>query len=111
MSTSKIDTALGEACRTVGEKWEAKRHCCEDTVRQSPLVAVAGAVAAGYVLNLLPVSRIAATLLKILITLLKPALLIYGAARVAEYLRESCPSTPKAPELPAGNVSVPVGNP
>lgn len=100
MKTSKIDAALGDACRTVGNACEEKARCCEDAVRRSPLLAVACAATAGYMLQVLPVSRIAGGILRIAIGLLKPALLIYGTARVVEYLRESCPCAAKTSPSP-----------
>lgn len=65
-------------------------------MRRSPLGAVVCAAAAGYLLQLLPVSRIAGGAVKMASCLLKPALLLYGGAKVVEYLRQSCPCGAKA---------------
>ena len=106
MSTSKIDAALGDACRAVGDACEEKSRCCEDAVRRSPLLAVACAAAVGYMLQVLPIPRIAGALVKLAVNLLKPALLVYGTAKVWEYLKESCPCAAKPDASPeSGGVS------
>lgn len=111
MSKSKIDGALGDACRAVGDACAEKSRCCEDAVRRSPLLALAGAAIAGYIFQILPLSRIVGALVKLVVTLLKPALLIYGAAKVVEYLRESCPSAAKSDGGPESGAVSAVENP
>jgi hypothetical protein len=51
-------------------------------VREKPTQSLLYAVAAGYVLNRLPVGRVLAGLLRLLLMALKPAILIYGAAKL-----------------------------
>lgn len=51
-------------------------------VREKPTQSLLYAFAAGYVLNRLPVGRVVAGLLRLLLTALKPAILIYGAAKL-----------------------------
>ncbi len=95
MNDSQIDAALGGACRAIGGAWEEKCRCCDEAVRRSPLLAVVCAAAAGYVLQFLPLPRMAGAAVKIGAGLLKPALLVYGAAKIVEYLRRSCPCASK----------------
>ena len=50
-------------------------------VREKPIQSLFYAFAVGYVLNRLPVVRVLAGLLRLLLMALKPAILIYGAAK------------------------------
>lgn len=100
MNTSKIDAALGGACRVVGETCEEKCRRCENAVRRSPLLAVACAATGGYLLQVLPVSRLVGGVVRLGLALLKPALLIYGTARVVEYVRDTCPCAEKSRPRP-----------
>jgi hypothetical protein len=54
----------------------------EAYVRQNPGQAVLYAFVAGYVLNRLPVFRVATGLLRLSLTALKPAMLLYGATKL-----------------------------
>ena len=51
-------------------------------VREKPTQSLLYAFAAGYVWNRLPLGRVLAGLLRLLFTALKPAILIYGAAKL-----------------------------
>jgi hypothetical protein len=53
-----------------------------DYVREKPTQSLFFAFAAGYVLNRLPLGRVLAGLLRLLLMALKPAILIYGAAKL-----------------------------
>ena len=54
----------------------------EDYVRENPTRALAYALAAGFVLNRLPVGRILGGLTRWLLIAFKPAILIYGATKI-----------------------------
>ena len=56
----------------------------EAFVRDEPMKAVGYALAIGYVLRMLPVLSIFSLFLRFLVTLLKPAALVYGAAKAYE---------------------------
>lgn len=51
-------------------------------VREKPTQSLFYAFAAGYVLNRLPLGRVLSGLLRLLFMALKPAILIYGAAKL-----------------------------
>jgi len=51
-------------------------------VREKPTQSLFYAFAVGYVLNRLPLARVLAGLLRLLFMALKPAVLIYGAAKL-----------------------------
>jgi hypothetical protein len=60
----------------------------EDYVRQKPAQSLVWAFVAGYVLNRLPLGRILSGLLRLLIVALRPAILIYGAAKLYQAAQE-----------------------
>lgn len=60
---------------------------CEDRIRESPKTAVFGAVAAGYLLHRLPVRSILVTQVRILSALTPPALFLFGAAKLYDFLQ------------------------
>ena len=60
---------------------------CEDQIRKSPTTAVLGAVAAGYLLHRMPVRAILVTQVRMLSALTPPALFLFGAAKLYEFLQ------------------------
>ncbi len=60
---------------------------CQERVRQSPMASVLGAVAAGYLLHRLPVRAILVTQVRVLSALTPPALVLFGAAKLYEFLQ------------------------
>jgi hypothetical protein len=66
----------------VKEQIETALSETEDYVREKPAQSLLFAFVAGYVLNRLPLGRIAGGLLRLLILALRPAILVYGAAKL-----------------------------
>ncbi len=62
-------------------------HECETRVRKSPTTAVLGAVAVGYLLNRMPLRAILVTQVRVLSAVTPPALLLFGAAKLCEFLQ------------------------
>lgn len=60
---------------------------CENVIRESPTAAVLGAVAVGYLLHRLPLRAILVTQVRVLSALAPPALLLFGAAKLCEFLQ------------------------
>jgi hypothetical protein len=60
----------------------------EDYVREKPAQSLVWAFVAGYVLNRLPLGRVLSGLLRLLIMALRPAILIYGAAKLYQAAQE-----------------------
>ena len=60
----------------------------EDYVREKPAQSLMWAFVAGYVLNRLPLGRVLSGLLRLLIVALKPAILLYGAAKLYQAAQE-----------------------
>jgi len=60
---------------------------CENEIRKSPATAVLGAVAVGYLLHRMPVRAILVTQVRVLSALTPPALILFGAAKLYEFLQ------------------------
>ncbi len=60
-------------------------------VREKPTQSLLYAFAAGYVLNRLPLGRALGGFLRLIIMALKPAVLIYGAAKLYQMAQEREP--------------------
>ena len=60
----------------------------ETYVREKPAESILCAFAAGYILNRLPLGRVLSGFLRLLIFALKPAILIYGAAKLYQAAQE-----------------------
>lgn len=66
-------------------------HKCQDCIQKSPTTAVLGAVAAGYLLHRLPVRAILVTKVRVLSSLTPPALILFGAAKLYDFLQKQKP--------------------
>jgi hypothetical protein len=66
----------------VKEQVEVALSETEDYIREKPTQSLLCAFVAGYVLNRLPLGRILGGLFRLLIVALRPAILIYGAAKL-----------------------------
>ena len=60
----------------------------EAFVRENPVQSLAYALVAGFVLNRLGIGRIVSGIVRLLLFALKPAILIYGAAKLYEATQE-----------------------
>ena len=60
----------------------------ETYVRENPVQSIAYAVLAGFVLNRLGIGRILSGVVRLLLFALKPAMLVYGAAKLYEATQE-----------------------
>lgn len=67
----------------------------ENRVKKSPASAVLGAVAVGFLLNRLPVRAILATQIRMVSALAKPALLLFGVAKLFSFLQNQQIARPK----------------
>jgi hypothetical protein len=70
------------------EQFETVLSETEDYVREKPAESLLCALAAGYILNRLPVGRILGGLFRLLIIALRPAILIYGATKLYQAVQE-----------------------
>ena len=68
--------------RYTKDQWEEIIAQTEDYVRANPTQSLLCGVAAGFILNRLPIFRIFGVLVRLLLMALKPAILIYGATKL-----------------------------
>jgi hypothetical protein len=66
------------------DRFEAAVNETGEYVREKPTQSLLYAFAAGFVLNRLPLGRVLAGFLRLLLMALKPAILIYGAAKLCK---------------------------
>jgi hypothetical protein len=72
----------------VKEQVETVLSDTQDYVREKPTQSLFYAFVAGYLLNRLPIGRILGGLLRLLVVALKPAILVYGAAKLYQAAQE-----------------------
>lgn len=80
MSNGEIDD--------VKQKFSDYQSQGEDYVRQNPSQAVLSALAAGFVLRLLPLGAIVGGLVRLALFALRPAIFIYGAVALYKHFQE-----------------------
>jgi ferredoxin len=78
-----INALVGDAKRTVCERYKE----CEQCVRESPTKAILLAAAAGYCLHRMPVRALLVAQVRLLTSLAPPTLLAFGAAKLCEFLQ------------------------
>ena len=78
-----LNSAWENTSRSCAECYEQ----CEEKIRQAPIASVLFATAAGYLLNFLPIYGLFAGLVRVVLVLLKPAIFIFGAVKIVEYVR------------------------
>jgi hypothetical protein len=72
----------------VKDRVEAAVNETGDYVREKPTQSLLYAFAAGYILNRLPLGRVIGGLLRLLMVALRPAIVIYGAAKLYQSAQE-----------------------
>jgi hypothetical protein len=64
------------------EQWEEVLGQTEAYVREKPAQSLLYALAAGFILNRLPLGRLLGGIVRLLLVAFKPAILIYGATKL-----------------------------
>jgi len=72
----------------VKDRVEAMVNETGEYVREKPTQSLLYAFAAGYILNRLPLGRVLGGFLRLLMLAVKPAVLIYGAAKLYQATQE-----------------------
>jgi hypothetical protein len=92
MESEQTTAATGDfaerGLRYTKEQWDEVRAQTEDFVRENPSKALLYGVAAGFLIDRLPVFRIFGLVLRLLLKALKPAILVYGATRLYQLVKE-----------------------
>lgn len=78
-----VDCFLSNARQSINHRYEE----CKNRIRKAPTTAVLGAVAVGYFLHRMPVRAILVTQVRVLSALTPPALFLFGAAKLYEFLQ------------------------
>ncbi len=68
--------------RYTKDQFEQILHQTEDYVREKPTQSILYALAAGFILDRLPIGRILSGIVRLLLIAFKPAILIYGATKI-----------------------------
>ena len=68
--------------RYTKDQFEQVLEQTEEYVRENPGRAIAYALAAGFILNRLPIMRILSALMRLVFIAFKPAILAYGATKL-----------------------------
>ncbi len=82
-----MEEMVNVSLRNVRQNIRQRYQQCENRIQRSPAASVLGAVAAGYLLHRMPVRAILITQVRVLSALVPPALLLFGAAKIYEYLQ------------------------
>ena len=81
-----VDEEITGVLRTAQHNLQHSYEECEERIRRSPSVAVLSAFACGYLLRSLPFEAIVTAQVRLMLSLVRPALFVYGTAKVYEYL-------------------------
>jgi hypothetical protein len=88
-SSAEVAAELPErGVQWVKDRVEAVLNETEDYVREKPAQSLLCAFVAGYILNRLPLGRIFSGFFRLFIVALRPAILIYGAAKLYKSAQE-----------------------
>jgi hypothetical protein len=92
METEQTSGAAGDIAERgiqyTKEQWDEIVAQTEDYVRANPTRSILYAAAAGFILDRLPVFRIFGAFLRLFLKAFKPAILIYGATKLYQVLKE-----------------------
>jgi hypothetical protein len=88
MDEGKHDDLAERGLRYTREHFDDFLAQTETYVRENPVQSLAYALLAGFVLNRLGIGRIIRGIVRLALLALKPAILIYGAAKLYEAAQE-----------------------
>ena len=77
-----------QGLRYTKEQWDEILAQTEEFVRANPTRSLLYGVAAGFILDRLPIFGIFRTLLRLLLIALKPAILIYGVTKLYQIAKD-----------------------
>jgi len=98
-----IEESINVLANQAKEGLRHRYEACEQRIRQSPIKAVIGAVAAGYCAHRLPVRALVVANVRLMASLVPPAMVLFGAAKVYEFLQKQAPVDNSPAESGAGN--------
>ena len=71
-----------KCCAGLQDRFRGWSACAETTIREEPVKAAGYAFAAGLIIAVFPVGRICASLVRLALALLRPALLVIGLVKL-----------------------------
>jgi hypothetical protein len=91
MDSEHMSSATGDIAERgiqyTREQWNEIIAQTEDYVRANPTKSLLYGVAAGFILDRLPIFQILRALVRLLLMAIKPVILIYGATKLYEALK------------------------
>jgi hypothetical protein len=82
-----LEANVGAVLRTAQDNLRHCREDCEEAVRRSPGPSLFAAMAVGYFLRQLPIAALISGLVRLVFVLLKPAVLLFSAAKLYETIQ------------------------
>ncbi len=86
---SSLESSIKQTFQNLNESATECLQDFEDKVRSAPLAAVALGVSVGYLLRFFPITFILTILVRLFLFSLKPLILIFGAVKLFELIREN----------------------
>ncbi len=92
-----LESSASEVIDSLGK---SSRHCirnCEEKIRTSPIRAVLGAAAVGYLFRFVPLGLLVGGIVRLLLLLAKPVIVSFGAVKLYEFFRQNAARKPQFP--------------
>jgi hypothetical protein len=86
---SSFESSVKETFQNLSESYTQCLQDFEERVRSAPLAAVALGVSVGYLLRFFPLTFVLGLLVRLFLFSLKPLILIFGALKVFELIRQN----------------------
>ena len=86
---SSLESTIKETFQNVNESVAQCLQDFEERVRSSPLAAVSLGVSLGYLLRFFPITFILSVLIRLFLFALKPLILVFGAVKLFELIRQN----------------------
>jgi hypothetical protein len=87
---SSLETSIKQTFQSLSESFTQCLSDFEERVRSAPLAAVSLGVSVGYLLRFFPLTFILGILVRLFLFALKPLILVFGAVKLIELIRQSC---------------------
>ena len=87
--TSSLESTIKKTFQDLNGSFSQYLQDFEDRVRSSPLAAVSLGVSVGYLLRFFPITFILGVLVRLFLFALKPLVLIFGAVKLFELIRQN----------------------
>ena len=85
---STLEEITAETVDSIDQKTRECLACCQERIREQPVCAVLSAAGIGYLLRFFPLTLIVGSFLRLVVALLKPALLVLGIIKILSCLQE-----------------------